>query len=60
MIYLCKIVGGELKDDSWRWFNKKEILNHINESYNQLSDIYLTDELIHLCIELFNISEGGA
>jgi 8-oxo-dGTP diphosphatase len=59
MIYLCKIVGGELKDDSWRWINKKEILNHINESYNQSSDIYLTDELINLCIELFNISEGG-
>ena len=60
MIYLCEIIEGKLKDDTWRWFNKKEILNHIDQSYNQSSDIYLTDELIDLCIELFNISEGGA
>ena len=58
MIYLCKIIEGKLKNDTWRWFNKKEILNHIDQSYNQSSDIYLTDELIDLCIELFNIIEG--
>lgn len=58
MIYLCEITGGKLKDESWRWFNKKEILNHNDQSYNQSSDVYLTDELIDLCIELFIITEG--
>lgn len=54
-IYICKIVGGQIKNNKWKWFTRKDILNRSDHSYNLASDITLTDELIDLCLETFKL-----
>ena len=54
-IYICKIVGGQIKNKKWKWFTKKDILNRSDQRYNLSSDITLTDELIDLCLETFKL-----
>lgn len=54
-IYICKIVGGQIKNKKWKWFTKKDILNRLDQRYNLSSDITLTDELIDLCLETFKL-----
>jgi 8-oxo-dGTP pyrophosphatase MutT (NUDIX family) len=54
-IYICKIVGGQIKNNKWKWFTKKDIFNRSDQRYNFSSDITLTDELIDLCLETFKL-----
>ena len=56
-IYVCKISDGEIKNDNWIWFTKKDILKRLDESYNLSSDKQLTDELIDLCVCVFDLLE---
>ena len=56
-IYLCKIVGGKIKNNNWMWFTKNDILKRQDQSYNLSTNKELTDELVDLCIQAFKVLE---